>query len=116
MTIALKRIYDKAKAADGKRILIDRLWPRGIKKEEARVDEWIREVAPSDELRKWFSHDPAKWSEFKKKYWSELEKKQEIVSKLAKECKNKRVTLLYSSKESRYNNAVALKEYLEKGQ
>jgi len=74
----------------------------------------IREIAPSDKLRKWFSHDPAKWNEFKERYWEELDKKQDIVSKLAKECKHKKVTLLYSTKETRYNNAVALKEYLEK--
>jgi uncharacterized protein YeaO (DUF488 family)/predicted RNA-binding Zn-ribbon protein involved in translation (DUF1610 family) len=114
MPIVLKRVYDRAEASDGKRILVDRLWPRGVRKDKARIDEWIRDIAPSNELRKWFSHDPAKWNEFKKRYGNELEKKQEIVSKLAKECKEKKVTLLYSSKELKYNNAVALKEYLEK--
>jgi len=114
MPIALKRIYEKPEVNDGKRILIDKLWPRGMKKDEATVDEWIKEVAPSDKLRKWFSHDPVKWNEFKKRYWEELKKKQEIVSKLAKECKEKKVTFLYSTKETRYNNAVALKEYLKK--
>jgi uncharacterized protein YeaO (DUF488 family) len=114
MSIGVKRIYEKTEPSDGRRIMVDRLWPRGMKKEEAKIDEWMKEIAPSDQLRKWFSHDPAKWNEFRAKYWKELDGKHDIVSKLAKECKDKKITLVYSSKESRYNNAVALKEYLEK--
>src|SRR3990170_5242866 len=113
MPIKLKRVYEKPSAYDGIRILVERLWPRGLKKEEAHVDEWLRDAAPSNELRKWYGHDPAKWSQFKEKYWRELEKQQEPLSKLAKDCREGKVTLLYSTKERQYNNAVALKEYLE---
>jgi len=111
--IKIKRVYEKYGKEDGTRILVDRLWPRGIKKEAARIDEWIKDIAPSDTLRKWYSHDPDKWEEFKKKYYGELHGKEEILRDLInKEGKN--ITLVFSSKELRYNNAVALKEYLEK--
>jgi len=113
MPIQLKRVYEKASAGDGKRILVERLWPRGLKKDEAKIDEWLREAAPSTELRKWYGHDPAKWSEFKERYWKELDKKQDIVSKLAKESQEKKVTFVFAAKEQQYNNAVALKEYIE---
>jgi len=112
MSISLKRVYENPN--DGKRILVERLWPRGLKKNEAKIDDWLREVAPSTELRKWFGHDPAKWSEFKDRYWKELAKKQNIVSKLAKECRKKKVTFVFAAKEQKYNNAVALKEYIER--
>ena len=111
--IKTKRVYDKYENSDGVRILVDRLWPRGIKKEEARIDEWLKDIAPSDSLRKWYSHDPEKWSEFKKKYYSELKDKKEVLQNLMKKGE-KDITLVYSSKELRYNNANALKEYLEK--
>lgn len=111
--IKTKRVYDKYENSDGVRILVDRLWPRGIKKEEARIDEWLKDIAPSDSLRKWYSHDPEKWSEFKKKYYSELKDKKEVLQNLMKKSE-KDITLVYSSKELRYNNANALKEYLEK--
>jgi len=114
MPIQLKRVYEKASPNDGKRILIERLWPRGLRKDEARIDEWLRDVAPSPELRQWFEHDPAKWNQFKEKYWRELAKKQDLVFKLAQECREKKVTFVFASKEERYNNAVALKEYIEK--
>jgi uncharacterized protein YeaO (DUF488 family) len=73
LTILLKRAYEKPNPEDGKRILVERLWPRGLKKENAKIDEWLKDIAPSDKLRKWYSHDPAKWLQFKKKYWSELD-------------------------------------------
>lgn len=111
--IKTKRVYDKYEKSDGVRILVDRLWPRGIKKEEARIDEWFRDIAPSDSLRKWYSHDPEKWDEFKKKYYSELRDKKEVLQNLIKKGE-KDLTLVYSSKELKYNNANALKEYLEK--
>ena len=111
--IKTKRVYDKYEKSDGVRILVDRLWPRGIKKEEARIDEWFRDIAPSDSLRKWYSHDPEKWDEFKKKYYSELRDKKEVLQNLIKKGE-KDLTLVYSSKELEYNNANALKEYLEK--
>lgn len=113
MTIFLKRVYEKPAAEDGKRILVERLWPRGLKKEEAKIDEWIKDVAPSTELRKWYSHDPAKWAEFKKRYWQELEAKKDVISKLAKESKQGQVTIVFGSKEEKLNSAAALKEYVE---
>jgi len=113
MPISLKRVYEKASAEDGKRILVDRLWPRGLKKEDAHIDELLRDLAPSNELRKWYGHDPAKWSQFKEKYWKELVAKKDIVSKLAKECREKKVTFVFAAKEQQYNNAAALKEYIE---
>ena len=113
MPIFLKRVYEKPTAEDGKRILVDRLWPRGLKKEAAKIDEWLKDVAPSTELREWYSHDPAKWSEFKKRYWKELEAKRDSVLKLAKESKRSKVTFVFGSKEEKLSNANALKEYIE---
>ncbi len=110
--IRIKRIYDPASPGDGRRILIDRLWPRGLKKEEARFDEWLKDLAPSDELRKWFSHDPAKWSEFQKRYRSELRGKAELLESLRTEARKGTVTLLYSARDEEHNNAVVLKELL----
>jgi len=110
--ISVKRIYEKYDKTDGKRILVDRLWSRGIKKEDAKIDLWLKEIAPSNELRKWYSHDPAKWNEFRKKYFTELNKKKELCEQLLRE--GEKITLLFSSKELRSNNAVALKEYLER--
>jgi uncharacterized protein YeaO (DUF488 family) len=113
MPISLKRVYEKSSLKNGKRILVERLWPRGLKKDEARIDEWLREVAPSTELRKWFGHDPAKWDEFKERYWKELDKKKDIISKLAKERLENKVTFVFAAKDQQHNNAVALKEYIE---
>jgi uncharacterized protein YeaO (DUF488 family) len=109
--IKVKRVYDPLEKDDGIRILVDRLWPRGVKKDQ--VDVWLKDIAPSDELRKWYNHDPNKWEEFKRRYFEELSRnpKVEILLQLIKKGNN--VTLLYASK-SPYNNAVALKEYLEK--
>ena len=114
MPIKLKQALGKPSADDGKRILVEKLWPRGLKKEEAHVDEWRRDAAPSNELRKWYGHDPAKWSQFKEKYWKELATKRDTVAKLAKECREKKVTFVFAAKEQQYSNAVALKEYIEK--
>ena len=113
MPISLKRVYEKPGLKDGKRILVERLWSRGLKKDEARIDEWLREVAPSTELRKWFGHDPAKWDEFKERYWKELDKKNDIISKLAKERRGNKGTFVFAAKDQQHNNAVALKEYIE---
>ncbi len=110
--VKIKRIYDPVSPDDGKRIYVDRLWPRGLKKSEAAFDEWLKEISPSSELRKWFGHDPARWQEFKKRYKKELEGKEEIIEKLRKEAKSRTVTILYSAKETEHNNAVALKEFL----
>jgi uncharacterized protein YeaO (DUF488 family) len=113
--IKIKRIYEPAAEEDGFRILVDRLWPNGIKKEKAKIDLWLKEVAPSDELRKWFSHDPEEWEEFKKKYAKELARKQELLKEIRQiETEKGTVTLLYSARDVEHNNAVALKEVLEK--
>ena len=98
---------------DGKRILVDRLWPRGIKKEAAAIDEWLKDIAPSTELRKWYSHDPAKWGEFKQRYKIELKDRMEIIDRLRQESKTRAITLLFSAKATELNNAVALKEFVE---
>ena len=111
--VKIKRVYDQASASDGKRILVDRLWPRGIKKEAAAIDEWLKDIAPSTELRKWYSHDPAKWGEFKKLYQIELKDKIGIVDRLRQESKKRTITLLFSAKAMELNNAVALKEFIE---
>ncbi len=111
--IKVKRIYDREEKEDGFRILVDRLWPRGISKQRAKVDLWLKDIAPTKELRKWFSHDPTKWEEFKKRYYSELESKVELLEAIREaERKYGTVTLLFGTAETRYNNATALLEYL----
>ena len=110
----IKRIYNAPTPDDGIRILVDRLWPRGLSKEKAKVDLWLKEIAPSNELRKWYGHDPKKWAEFRKKYFKDLDTKRELVNQIVQQMKEGDVTLLYSSKEEKINNAVALKEYIEK--
>lgn len=113
-TIKIKRIYDAPAEADGYRVLVDRLWPRGVRKESAHIHTWEKEVAPSQELRKWFSHDPAKWESFKKKYLAEL-KGSDAVDRLVGELRpHTTVTLLYGAHDELHNNAVVLREYLEK--
>lgn len=111
MDIKIKRVYEKPSASDGKRILIDRLWPRGLSKAEAQVDLWLKEIAPSGELRKWFGHEPEKWDEFRKRYRAELDKNKDAVSQL-KSAATGKTTLLYAAKDTEHNNAVVLKEYL----
>jgi uncharacterized protein YeaO (DUF488 family) len=114
MAIKLKRVYEEPDAADGYRVLVDRLWPRGLTKEKTRLDEWAKEIAPSNELRKWFHADRSKWAEFRKKYLAELKEHREEVARLAKLAIRRRVTLLYSSTEAERNNATVLADYLEK--
>ena len=112
MGIKLKRIYEEPAVSDGIRILVERLWPRGLSKEKAKIDLWLKEVAPSTELRKWFNHDPEKWGEFKKRYYLELQdSKQALKDTLDQH--EETVTFVYASREETYNNAVALKEYVE---
>ena len=110
--LKIKRVYDPVSPDDGKRVLVDRLWPRGIKKEKAQIDEWLKEISPSNELRKWYSHDPVKWAEFKKRYEKELVGKSDLLKKIKAESKKQTVTLLFSTKELELNNAVALREIL----
>ena len=112
--IKLKRIYDPPSEDDGYRILVDRLWPRGLSKSKARIDLWLRDIAPSNELRKWFSHKPERWGEFKKRYREELKSKEELLRKLIELEKRYRViTLLYAARDREHNNAVVLREALE---
>jgi uncharacterized protein YeaO (DUF488 family) len=111
--VKIKRIYDPVSPDDGKRVLIDRLWPRGVKKKDAKIDEWLKDIAPSNKLRKWFAHDPRKWEEFKMRYKKELKDKVEIIERLKKEVKQKNVTFLYSARDEEHNNAVALIETLK---
>ncbi len=113
MPVQIKRVYDKPLKKDGFRVLVDRLWPRGLSREKAKVDLWVKEIAPSDSLRNWFAHDPAKWDEFRTRYFSELDEKRELFSMIAGQ-PGQPVTLLYGAKEEKFNNAVALSEYLKK--
>jgi uncharacterized protein YeaO (DUF488 family) len=110
--IKIKRTYDPASRDDGKRIYIDRLWPRGMKKEEVKMDGWLKEISPSDSLRKWFGHDPSKYAEFKRRYTKELEKHSVILKRIKKEAKKGTVTLLFSAKDVEHNNATVLQELL----
>lgn len=113
--IKIKRIYEQPAKEDGFRILVDRLWPRGISKDKAKIDLWLREIGPNDDLRTWFSHDPEKWQGFKTKYEAELRTKKELVNKVKeKEKEHGTVTLLYSAKDEEHNQAVALRFFLKK--
>ena len=113
MKIQIKRAYDNTGENDGYRILVDRLWPRGISKEKAKIDYWAKALAPSNGLRRWYGHDPEKWSEFKIRYFAELDANPGSVKELLDYVKRGSVTFVYSSKEQHINNAVALKEYVE---
>ena len=108
----LKRIYEPAAKEDGFRILVDRLWPRGFTKEKAALDLWLKEIAPSTELRKWFGHDPEKWKEFQKKYLKELKENKEAVDTLKKHLKKGTVTLLYGAKDEEHNEAQVIKDFV----
>ncbi len=112
--IKTKRAYDPPSPSDGARYLIDRLWPRGIKKESLDIKDWLKEVAPSDDLRKWYHHDPEHWKEFEDRYFKELDQEHEALKPLIDAAKRQDVTLVYGARDEAHNNAVALKEYLEK--
>ena len=113
MKIALKRVYEKASPADGYRVLVDRLWPRGMSKANAHLDEWLKCLAPSEELRKWFGHDPARWGEFRMRYVSELKHHREQLRALAATARKKPVTLVFAARDEERNNAVVIKQYLQ---
>jgi uncharacterized protein YeaO (DUF488 family) len=113
MKIRIKRVYDAPSAADGQRILIDRLWPRGLSKERAKVDLWLKAIAPSTPLRQWFGHDPGKWPEFKKRYRDELNHNSEAVAQLRAHLAKGTVTFVYGAKDQEHNDAVVLQEYVE---
>jgi uncharacterized protein YeaO (DUF488 family) len=112
MAIRIKRVYEKPDHKDGFRILVDRLWPRGLSKAAAKIDFWPRELAPSNELRRWYGHEPGKWDEFKSRYFRELDANPGLVKDLRGHVRRGQVTFVYSSKEEKLNNAVALREYL----
>jgi len=112
MELKIKRAYEKPASGDGKRILVDRLWPRGLTKEKASIDLWLKGIAPSAALRKWFGHDPDKWKEFQKRYHKELKNNKEQVSLLKDKIKKGTVTLVYGAKDEKHNEALVLKEWL----
>ena len=113
MTIRLKRTYEAPEREDGFRVLVDRLWPRGVSKGRAHIDKWLKDIAPSRELRMWFGHDPAKWKKFRSLYFGELKGHPDEVAELLGRAREGDVTLLYSASDREHNDAVALKEYLE---
>ena len=108
-----KRVYESAEASDGTRFLVDRLWPRGIKKEKLEIKAWLKDVAPSPNLRKWFAHDPAKWQEFQQRYRAELEVNPDAWNPILEATKQGNVTLLYSARDTEHNSALLLKAFLE---
>ncbi|MGD0387799.1 MAG: DUF488 family protein [Tepidisphaeraceae bacterium] len=111
--IHLKRAYEAPSLTDGERILVERLWPRGLTKARAAVDLWLKDLAPSPDLRKWFGHDPARWKQFKQRYWKELNSKPEAVELLASKARRGIVTFVYAARDREHNGALALKEFLE---
>ncbi|MGC1547838.1 MAG: DUF488 domain-containing protein [Rhodanobacter sp.] len=113
MSISIKRVYEPAAKSDGRRVLVDRLWPRGLKKEDAAIDVWMKDLGPSTALRQWFGHDPVRWECFRHRYASELDGKTEDLRPLAEQAERHHVTLLFGARDEEHNNAVALKAYLE---
>jgi uncharacterized protein YeaO (DUF488 family) len=113
MNIRIKRVYEEPDTEDGKRILVDRLWPRGLTKEKAQVDLWLKDVAPSKELRKWFAHDAAKWAEFQTRYRKELKRNKEQLSLLRQEAAKGTITLVYGARDQQHNEAVILQRLLK---
>jgi uncharacterized protein YeaO (DUF488 family) len=113
LMIQTRRVYETPEPSDGTRFLVERLWPRGMKKEALKLDGWLKEVAPSAELRRWFGHDPAKWEEFRRRYFAELDQHPEAWQRIQEAARRGKVTLLYSARDTEHNNAVALKQFLE---
>ncbi len=113
MSFKIKRAYELASRDDGVRVLVDRLWPRGVTKAEASIDQWLKELAPSTALRKWFGHDPSRWEEFKRRYFAELDSHRAEIDDLRKLARRRTVTLVFGAKDTEHNQAVALKIYLE---
>jgi uncharacterized protein YeaO (DUF488 family) len=114
MSIDLKRAYDPPARGDGYRVLVDRIWPRGVTKDELEVDAWLKDLAPSTGLRRWFGHDPKKWDEFRQRYARELEPHADALDQLAQRAREAHLTLIFGAKDTEHNNAAALKEYLER--
>jgi uncharacterized protein YeaO (DUF488 family) len=116
MDVRLKRAYEPPASSDGYRVLIDRLWPRGVSKQEAQLDEWARELAPSSELRRWFGHDPAKFDEFRRRYHEELAAHQEKLRELRRQADERTLTLVYGARDTEHNDAVVLAELLRRSE
>lgn len=116
MGVAVKRVYDAASEGDGVRILVDRLWPRGVSREQARIDRWLRELAPSVGLRRWFNHGPEKWADFKRRYFTELDGQRSLVETIRRDAKRGKVTLLFAARDRDFNNASALREYMTRSE
>ena len=114
MKVNLKRVYEKPAKEDGIRVLVDRLWPRGLTKQKAKIDLWLKDIAPSTELRKWFGHDPEKWKEFRKRYQKELKENKEQIEILKEQQKKGTVTLVYAARDQEHNEAIVLKELFSK--
>jgi uncharacterized protein YeaO (DUF488 family) len=114
MSFKIKRAYEESAHGDGCRVLVDRIWPRGVSKAEAKIDQWRKEIAPSTALRKWFGHDPARWAEFKRRYFAELAAQSAALDELRKLAHGKTVTLVFGAKDTEHSQAAALKEYLER--
>lgn len=112
--IHMKRVYDEPAKADGTRVLVDRIWPRGVRKDEAAIDEWLKEIAPSTELRKWFGHSPERWEEFRRRYEAELSENEDAVERLLDLCRKGDVTLVYAARDDEHSNARVIKELLER--
>ena len=113
MLIYVNRAYEEPSGNDGYRVLVDRMWPRGVTRQRLQLDAWMKELAPTGTLRTWFAHDPGKWRQFKRRYFGELDSRHEEVDRLLEMLATGRVTLVYSARNDKYNNAIALKEYLE---
>lgn len=113
MNVTLKRVYEKPEVSDGKRVLVDRLWPRGLTKEKAKIGLWLKDIAPSTDLRQWFDHDLAKWPKFQKRYQDELDANYAVVAELRQLLKTEPTTIVYGAKDEQHNDAIVLKAYLE---
>lgn len=112
LVVKVKRAYDPVSRGDGARVLVDRLWPRGVAKENLEIDAWMRDLGPSDALRRWFGHDPARWEEFRQRYMKELAAKKELLNELAAHARRGKLTLIYSARDRAHNQAVVIKEAL----
>jgi uncharacterized protein YeaO (DUF488 family) len=116
MNIKIKRVYEQPDKKDGERILVDRLWPRGLTKEKASVDLWLKDIAPSTELRKWFDHDPEKWKSFRGRYETEIRHKDDLIKVLKQKAREGTITLIYGARDEKHNEALVLKQFLEKSE
>jgi len=114
MAIKIKRVYERPADGDGSRLLVDRLWPRGLTKEKAHIDLWLKEIAPSKELREWFAHDPEKWQRFRRRYETELRHKRSVIEMLTHKAREGNLTLLYGARDEKHNEALVLKQVLER--